>query len=112
MRRALDCRHASGFADLFPRRAGGANHRACRDRGQRLLPRSASDLAALSDTAQPENRRMGWPEFETMTHAYACQLHASFAHDAGADMTWIPLWKCRARQSRPARICEGEKPNG
>jgi hypothetical protein len=80
---------------------------------QRLLPGSASDLAALSDMRRrsQKSRCMAWLEFETLTARFRLPTPCITRTWAHADMTRVTLGKGRVRESRPPGSVRA-KPNG
>jgi hypothetical protein len=68
---------------------------------QRVLPRSASDLAALSEAAQPEKSAHGLARVRGPDGALPPAHTARHSHlGAGPDMTRVTLGKSRVRESR------------
>ncbi|WP_245283395.1 group II intron reverse transcriptase/maturase [Bradyrhizobium sp. WSM2793] len=81
-------------------------------RAQRLLPRSASDLATLSETAQPEKSAHGLAGVRDPDGTLPPANSTHHSHmGAGADMTRVTLGKSRVRESRPPGSVRA-KPNG
>ncbi|MGL3104513.1 group II intron reverse transcriptase/maturase [Bradyrhizobium sp. BR 1432] len=79
---------------------------------QRLLPRSASDLDALSETAQPEKSAHGLVGVRDPDGTLPAARPTHHSHlGAGADMTRVTLGKSRVREIRlPGSV--RAKPNG
>jgi hypothetical protein len=64
-------------------------------------------LAALSLRRRSQkSRRIGWPEFETLTARSNSAHHSHMG--AGADMTPVTLREEPGAGDPPARICEGK----
>lgn len=55
-----------------------------------------------------QSRRMGWPEFETLTARFPCQLHASLAHGRRRGFDAGYSREEPGAGNPHARICEGE----
>lgn len=79
---------------------------------QRLLPRSASDLDALSETAQPEKPAHGVVGVRDADGTLPSARSTHHSHlGTGADMTRVTLGKSRMRESRLSGSVRA-KPNG